>query len=76
MIGFEDDPVRKELGWLLESTIWINRGHPAFKRVAAAEAENYHIVLTVAWVLSCYVEAEKSPQSFVNKFLATWGSGL
>jgi len=76
MIGFEDSPEREELGWLMENTVWINKGHPAYQRAMDSEAENYHIVLSVSLVLSSYLEGEKSPQMFINRFLSSWGSGL
>lgn len=76
MIGFEDNPDRDDLGWLMENTIWINKVHPAYQRAMDSEAENYHIVLSVAWVLSGYLEGEKSPQVFINRFLSSWGSEL
>lgn len=74
MISFEDNPQREECGWLIENTIYINTGHPAYQRVKDSEAENYHIVLSVSWVLSNYLEGEKSPQKFINAFLSSWGS--
>lgn len=74
MLNFGDNPERQELGWLSENTIWINKGHPAYQRAMDSGAENYHIVLSVAWVLSNYLETEKSPQMFINRFLSNWGS--
>ncbi|MGC8719213.1 MAG: ATP-binding protein, partial [Thermodesulforhabdaceae bacterium] len=76
MIGFEDNPDRDDLGWLTENTIWINEGHPAYRRAVGSEAEKYHIVLSVSWVLSAYLEGEKSPQVFINRFLSSWGRRL
>lgn len=76
MIGFEDLPERDDLGWLMENTIWINKGHPAYQRAMDSGAEKYHIVLSVSWVLSGYLEGEKSPQVFINRFLSSWGSRL
>jgi hypothetical protein len=76
MIGFEDNSERNDLGWLMESTIWINKGHPAFRKVMDSEAENYHIILSVSWVLAGYLEGEKSSQEFINQFLSIWGAGL
>jgi len=75
MIGFEDNEEREEFGWLMESTVWINKGHPAYRKALNSEAENYHVVLSVAWVLSGYLEGEKSPQMFINRFLSSWGRG-
>lgn len=76
MIGFEDVPDREDLSWLLENTIWVNKGHPAYHRAVESGSENYHIILSVAWVLSKYLEGEKSPQEFINRFLSLWGSRL
>jgi len=73
MIGFEDDPRRYDLGWLMENTVWINKAHPAYQRAMDSGAENYHIVLAVAWVLSNHLEGKKSPQEFLNRFLSNWG---
>ena len=73
MIGFDDDPNREDLGWLLNNTIWINEGHPAYKKAKNSGAENYHIVFSIAWVLSNYLEESKSPQIFIGRFLSSWG---
>jgi hypothetical protein len=77
MIGFDEASEREDLGWLTENTVWVNKGHPAFRRAVDSGAdENYHTILTVAWVLSNYLEAEKSPQKFINRFLSSWGTRL
>ncbi len=74
MIGFEDNSDREDIAWMVENTIWINRSHPAYQRVMDTEAETYHIVLAVSWVLSRHLEDERSPQMFINRFLSNWGS--
>ena len=76
MVGFEEVPERNELGRLTENTIWINKGHPAYRKAMECGAGEYHLVLSVAWVLSGYLEGEKSPQDFINRFLSNWGTGL
>jgi hypothetical protein len=76
MIGFEDNAERNDLGWLIENTIWINKGHPAFRRVMDSDAENYHIIISVSWVLAGYLEGDKSPQEFINQFLSNWGTAI
>ncbi len=73
MIGFEEDEKRMELGWLSENTVWINKGHPAFKRCMNTDAEGYHIALSVAWVLTAFLEEGKSPLEFISRFLSGWG---
>lgn len=73
MLGFDDNPSRPELGWLTDSTIWINKAHSAYQKALDDDSENYHIVLSVAWVLSGFLDTEKSPLAFLNRFLAAWG---
>ncbi len=74
MIGFEDNSDREEIAWMVDNTVWINRSHPAYRRVMDTEAETYHIVLAVCWVLSRHLQDERSPQMFINRFLSNWGS--
>lgn len=73
MIGLSENENLDQFGWISENTVWINRFHPAFQKVEGTQAENYHIVITVALILSEYLEEGKSPLKFVNKFLMSWG---
>lgn len=75
MIGFEDDPNREEMGWLLGNNIWVNRQHPAYQRALGAGADTYHVMLTVGCVLSAHLQVEKPPQQFISRFLSLWGRG-
>ena len=74
MIGFEDAAERAELGWLLENTVWINRAHPAYQKAVAGGHEQYHIVLSVAWVLLGHLDDQHSAQRFIGEFLFGWGA--
>lgn len=74
MIGFEDAANRADLGWLLENTVWINRAHPAYQKAVAGGHEQYHIVLTVAWVLLGHLDDQHSAQRFIGEFLFGWGA--
>ena len=74
MIGYEDAAERGELGWLLENTVWINRGHPAYQKAVAGGHEKYHVVLTVAWVLLGHLDDRHSAQQFIGEFLFGWGA--
>lgn len=74
MIGYEDAPERAELGWLLENTVWINRAHPAYQKAVAGGHEQYHVVLTVAWVLLGHLDDQHSAQRFIGEFLFGWGA--
>jgi len=73
-IQFADDPSREELGWLLGSVLFINQGHPAYRKISGnTQAEQCHQLFTVAWVLSHHIESSKAPQEFINRFLLGWG---
>lgn len=73
MIGFYNNKNSNELGKIEEGTVWINNEHPAFKRVIKAGGEKYHIVVSTAFVLSSYLQEQKSLQAFINSFLSNWG---
>jgi len=75
MIFFENNENREELGWVIENNVWINEGHPAYKKVLKSGAENYYIIFSAAWALSGYIEGGKSPQAFISRFLSNWGRG-
>jgi hypothetical protein len=74
MIGFADGPDPQTIGWIVENTIWVNRSNPAYQRVMDTEAEPYHIILAVAWVLSGHLEDRRSPQAFIGRFITQWGN--
>ncbi len=72
-VRLETLPGEPQLGRLIESTIWVNEAHPAYRRAKATRSEAYHLALTVASALApLTVEAERQ-QDFVNRFLASWG---
>lgn len=72
-IRFEALEGELALGRLIESTVWVNEWHPAFKRAAASRAEGYHIALTVASALAPLAVEAPQAQAFINRFLARWG---
>ncbi len=74
-VAFEDNPVREDLARLEEDQILINRIHPAWVRAVRDGSEEYHVALCIAWVLAGYLELEKSPRGFIDRFLAKWGDG-
>ncbi len=63
---------RVNLKHLLED---IRDSYPFQQYIKAANthSENYHIILCVAWVLSNFLETEKSPLAFLYEFLRIWG---
>ena len=75
-IQFESRPDDTQLGRLVESTVWINDAHPAYRRAAASRAEAYHLALTVAMALAPLAADAAEAHRFVTAFLARWGEAL
>jgi hypothetical protein len=72
-ITFDLRPDRPEMGWLSGTTVCVNQAHPAYRRAVQSRSESYHMAVTVAWVLSQYVEHGKPLPEFINRFLDGWG---
>jgi hypothetical protein len=75
-IQFESRPDEPELGRLVESTVWVNEAHPAYRRAAASRSEGYHLALAVAMALAPLAVEPDQERAFVNLFLASWGGAL
>ncbi len=73
---FEDRPGDVELARLVESTIFVNRAHPAYQRAAASRSEGYHIALSVALALAPLAVEPAAEHGFVTAFLARWGEAV
>jgi hypothetical protein len=72
-IDFEhraDDP---EPARLVESTVWINDAHPAYRRAAASRSEGYHLALATALALAPLAVEPVKEHAFVTTFLTAWG---
>ena len=72
-IQFDSRPDDTELARLLETTVWVNDKHPAYRRAAASRSEGYHIALSVAMALSRLAVEPAQEHAFVTAFLARWG---
>jgi hypothetical protein len=72
-LRFESLPGDDRLGRLIESTVWVNDSHPAYRRAVASRAEGYHLAVTVASALAPHTVEPEQRQDFVNAFLAHWG---
>lgn len=66
-----DDPA---LGRLVESTIWVNEAHPAYRRAQASRQQAYHLALTVAMTLAPLAVEAGGVHTFVGAFLEQWGA--
>jgi hypothetical protein len=72
-IQFEDRPDDAELARLIESTVWVNAAHPAYRRAAASRSEGYHIALAAALALARLAVEPAQEHAFVTAFLVRWG---
>jgi hypothetical protein len=75
-VQFEDRPDDSELGRLVESTVWINQTHPAYRRALASRSVGYHISLAVALALAPLAVEPDHEHTFITKFLSHWGQAL
>jgi len=75
-VRFESRPDDPELGRLVESTVWVNEAHPAFRRALSSHSEGYHTSLTVAMALAPLAVEPPQVHGFVTAFLARWGAAL
>ncbi|HEX9729641.1 MAG TPA: ATP-binding protein [Gemmatimonadales bacterium] len=74
-ILFEHRPDDPALGRLVESTVYVNDAHPAYRRAVGAKSEPYHIAVTVAMALAPLAVEAEYVHGFVTEFLAKWGAG-
>jgi hypothetical protein len=73
-LQFTQRPADPELARLVETTVWVNEAHPAYRRAVASRSEGYHLAVAVALALApLAVEAAKE-HGFVTAFLAAWGA--
>ena len=75
-IQFEDPSEDPELRRLVESTVWVNRSHPAYRRALASRSIGYHIALAVAMALAPLAVESANEHGFVTAFLSRWGEVL
>lgn len=72
-IQFEDREDDQEIGRLVESTVWVNRAHPAYQRAVATRSVGYHIALAVGMALAPLAVEASSEHAFLTAFLSSWG---
>jgi hypothetical protein len=73
-IRFESRPDDLALGRLVESTVWVNEAHPAYRRAMATRSEGYHYALTTAMAVGPLAVEAARVAEFVTAFLARWGA--
>ncbi len=62
------------LGRVIDDVLTINTAHPAWNKAKQRGQEEYHVLVTVAAVLSRFLDAEKNPQDFLNRLLVAWAT--
>ncbi|HLB35377.1 MAG TPA: ATP-binding protein [Gemmatimonadales bacterium] len=72
-LQFESRPDEGALSRLVESTVWVNDAHPAYRRAVASRSEGYHLALAVALALAPLAVEPAQAQVFVETFLTKWG---
>jgi len=75
-IQFEPRPDDSELARLVETTVWINEAHPAYRRATASRSEGYHIALATAMALAALAVEPAKEHAFLTTFLAAWGAAI
>jgi hypothetical protein len=75
-IQFEQIQGDPEMARLVESTVWINEAHPAYRRAVASRSEGYHIAVATAMALAPLAVEPDKEHAFVTAFLASWGAAL
>lgn len=72
-IRFESRGAEQDMARLVESTVWVNDQHPAWRRAEASRAEGYHIALCVAMALAPLAAEADAAHAFITAFMAHWG---
>ena len=75
-IQFEDRSENLELGRLVQSTVWVNRLHPAYRRALSSHSIGYHIALAVAMALAPLAVEPAGEHGFIMAFLSRWGEAV
>ncbi len=72
-IQFDDRVDDVEIGRLVESTVWVNRAHPAYRRALDSRSLGYHIAMAVAMALAPLAVEPPQEHTFITTFLSHWG---
>jgi hypothetical protein len=75
-LQFESRPADPQLGRLVETTVWVNDAHAAYRRAVSSRSEGYHLALTVAMALAPLAVEPTDAHAFVSAFMARWGAAL
>jgi hypothetical protein len=75
-LQFAERPDDPELARLVESTVWINSAHPAYRRAVVSRSEGYHLAMAVALALAPLAVEPAKEHGFLTAFLSAWGGAM
>ncbi|MEO5616151.1 MAG: ATP-binding protein, partial [Candidatus Eisenbacteria bacterium] len=76
MIQYQTRAEDPELSRLVDTIVWINDAHPAYRRAVASRSEGYHLALSVAMALAPLAAEVGGQHEFVTAFMSRWGEAL
>jgi hypothetical protein len=74
IVQFAERPADPELARLVESTVWVNTAHSAYRRAATSRSEGYHLAVAVALALAPLAVEPAKEHGFLTAFLSAWGA--
>jgi hypothetical protein len=72
-IDFESREGDPRIARLVESSVYVNEAHPAWRRALLTRSDGYHIALSVAMALAPLAAAPDAAHDFITTFLERWG---
>lgn len=75
-IHYESRPQEPSLARLVDTVVWVNEAHPAYRRAVSSRSEGYHLALCVAMALGPLVTTPGGHPQFIEAFLRRWGKAL
>ncbi len=75
-IQFRSRPGDEEIAQLVDTVVWVNEAHPAYRRATLSRSEGYHLALAVALALAPLAAEPSGQLPFVMAFLARWGESV
>ena len=75
-IAFESRPDRVDLAWVDGNTVYVNSGHPAFRKADAnATARRLHCIFAIAGAVQKFLADPDASNDlmFVDRMMSAWG---
>ena len=75
-IAFESRPDKVDLAWVDGNTVFINSGHPAYKKAdASATSRRVHCIFVIAGAVQKFLADPNAPPDlmFVDRMMSAWG---